>query len=162
MINTYKQDKIMSAAQNRQELLFLVLALTLNWEIIWKPKQWYYSLILQWSTFLQFLQLLVVMKTQDPAHRWHGDYVSAINYHHVWLQLQFLLHISDFTTQTQCKLLVSQRWSNTLVAQICNPMSLVCFLYSRGSDGDLVVRSDKVPLQCINKIVVRPQNVAAA
>ena len=31
-----------------------------------------------------------------------------------------------------------------------DPMSLVCFLYSRGSDGDLVVRSDKVQLQCIN------------
>ncbi len=35
----------------------------------------------------------------------------------------------------------------------------MCFLYSRGSDGDLVVRSDKVQLQCVNWNDVRPQNV---
>lgn len=40
--------------------------------------------------------------------------------------------------------LISQQWSNPLETLIWSRLSIVSFLYSRGSDGDLVERSENV------------------
>lgn len=120
---------------------FLVFALTLNGEMTLKPKQCFCVILHCLSDLLFYLQLLVIMKANDAAPTW-GISVCKQLYH---VCSSSILSPSYFST-------------NHTHTQLYNPVSLVCFLYSRGSDGDLVVRSDKVQLQCINWVDVRPQN----
>ncbi len=57
-------------------------------------------------------------------------------------------------------ILITQRWSNFKILWV------LCAFFTVGRvmwiDGDLVVRSDKVQLQCIKWINVKPQNVLCA
>lgn len=113
----------------RSSLLWCLLSL--EWEMTLKQKIVFcYSALPFWSAPL-------------PAECWKHENSTHTHTNVYCVSVRTLLKCSWFHNTIK----PTRSWDSN---------SSVCYLYSRGSDGDLVGRSEKVPLKCI---IVRPWNL---
>lgn len=142
------RTKIMSTAQNRYIIVFVVLVLTLTWNDL-ETKTVMFSCDSappRWSAFL-------LTAAGCHENKWCCTHCSTGN---MCLQttVSCVLKLRFF-----CIFLNFPRLIKHTACKDLKPFESCVCPYSRGSDGDLVVRSDKVQIQCVNWIDVRPQNV---